>query len=363
MRVWLRLDSARIRSQRWIADLMNVAPFRCAGILVALLVAEPHLLPAGENLSAESLATDEAARRTIERSVPFIEREGVAWIETRKCVSCHQIPFMVWSLSAAKARGIAVDEQKLHGWTAWAVDYPNFSGPNYDPEKDDRKTVLSRNVDTMAQLLLGVSSEARLAPVDEWRSLFRESLKESQQESGMWNPCGQLPAQKRPLRETQEATTMWALLALCGAPDTKQPHGQEFEKGLLWLGNNTQPASTEWWAVRLLLEGARGESRSAEKTRQELQGRQHEDGGWGWLSADESDALATGMALYALKRSGLAADHPAILKARAYLCRTQGDDGSWQVRGTKKNKKDRIEPTAVYWGTCWAVIGLAETLK
>ena len=32
------------------------------------------------------------------------------------------------------------------------------------------------------------------------------------------------------------------------------------------------------------------------------------------------------------------------------------------VKGTKKNKAKQIEPTATYWGSCWAVIGLAETL-
>jgi hypothetical protein len=33
------------------------------------------------------------------------------------------------------------------------------------------------------------------------------------------------------------------------------------------------------------------------------------------------------------------------------------------VKGTKKNKRRQIEPTATYWGTCWAVIGLLETLE
>ena len=37
-------------------------------------------------------------------------------------------------------------------------------------------------------------------------------------------------------------------------------------------------------------------------------------------------------------------------------------DGSWAVKGTKKDKAKKVEPTATYWGTCWAVIGLAETL-
>ncbi|HIE99272.1 MAG: hypothetical protein ABGZ53_12855 [Fuerstiella sp.] len=41
----------------------------------------------------------------------------------------------------------------------------------------------------------------------------------------------------------------------------------------------------------------------------------------------------------------------------------QQDDGSWAVKGTKKNKQDTIQETATYWGTCWAVIGLLESEK
>jgi squalene-hopene/tetraprenyl-beta-curcumene cyclase len=89
---------------------------------------------------------------------------------------------------------------------------------------------------------------------------------------------------------------------------------------------------------------------------------QRDDGGWGWLTADESDGFGTGVALYALARDGLAADQPAIVQGRRFLIETQPAAGSWPVKGTKKDKAKKVEPTATYWGTCWAVIGLAETL-
>ena len=55
-------------------------------------------------------------------------------------------------------------------------------------------------------------------------------------------------------------------------------------------------------------------------------------------------------------------DDAMIKRAQRFLIDTQRDDGSWAVQGTKANKKDRIEETAVYWGTTWAVIGLVESL-
>ena len=66
--------------------------------------------------------------------------------------------------------------------------------------------------------------------------------------------------------------------------------------------------------------------------------------------------------LYALARDGFAPTDPAVTKARAFLMQTQRDDGSWAVKGTKENKKGNIEPTSVFWGTCWATIGLLESL-
>jgi squalene-hopene/tetraprenyl-beta-curcumene cyclase len=112
----------------------------------------------------------------------------------------------------------------------------------------------------------------------------------------------------------------------------------------------------------LLLERGSGNAAAADRCREAILKSQHDDGGWGWLLADESDAFGTGVALYALARNGLSSEHPAIGRARQFLIESQQAAGSWSVKGTKKAKAKQIEPTATYWGTCWAVIGLAETL-
>jgi Tol biopolymer transport system component len=50
------------------------------------------------------------------------------------------------------------------------------------------------------------------------------------------------------------------------------------------------------------------------------------------------------------------------LAACLFLAKSQSEDGSWAVRGTKQNAKDRVEATSTFWGTCWAVIGLCASL-
>jgi hypothetical protein len=72
-----------------------------------------------------------------------------------------------------------------------------------------------------------------------------------------------------------------------------------------------------------------------------------------------------------LLKTGTASDHPAIIRARDYLLRTQYPDGSWLATSHVKNKAqpyfengdphgvDQFLSTAA---TAWAVAGLAQLL-
>ena len=79
-------------------------------------------------LSSLVQASEDPARRAIERSLPYLEREGVAWIEKRACLSCHHVPFLLWSFRELAYFLIWRDlklryKQTLLG-ASWAVIYP-----------------------------------------------------------------------------------------------------------------------------------------------------------------------------------------------------------------------------------------------
>ena len=61
-----------------------------------------------------------AVREAVSRSLPFLEKEGVAWMNDRGCMSCHHVPFLLWSHRAAQAHGLAVDAKKLAEWDEWS---------------------------------------------------------------------------------------------------------------------------------------------------------------------------------------------------------------------------------------------------
>ena len=256
-----------------------------------------------------------AVRHTIERSLPFIEQNGAKWIAEKDCVSCHHTSFMVWSLHAAKRNGISVDQTKLDDWTEWATNWKHLVVSTVRA-KAIREDTLRGQPDTVAQLLLGRSSLNPGSTRPQWFVQYASDLAKEQQDDGSWISGGQLPLQKRPKRETQEVSTMWTLLALhaAGVPDASA--AMVLEKARAWLGDQTSGQSTEWWATRLMLERRLGSADKADTLRAELLKRQRTDGGWGWLCDEDSDALGTGIALYALASDQLPPTRPGIANAR-----------------------------------------------
>ena len=352
------------------------------------------------------------ARTAVERSLPFLEKEGLAWIEKRDCLSCHVVPFMVWSHDEARAKGIPVDAKKLAGWVEWSTRESTacrtltwLTAPILDELKADgvpadtvaklthfttkpelkggKKEAVFRKelgnaltaeerstygpvvlrhaahgmgdgggVDTMAQLLLaGVGG-------DEFAASTRAHLLKFQQPDGSWKPNGQLGGLNRAEGEAVAITTLWTALALGPTSDAAQ-------KAVGFVRKGARGKTTEWLAVRALVEAAFGERGAAEEFLRDLRGRQNADGGWSVVPEAAGDAFATGLALYALGSS----DDAAVPRARKFLAESQEKDGSWAVppgpwtkAGSKPDRNQRLEPIYRYWGSAWAAIGLARTL-
>ena len=318
----------------------------CFAWVVGLATALPVCV-AGEKPAAAGV------RETIAKSLPFIAEKGRSWIEDRKCVSCHRVSFTTWSLESARKRGFEVDP-KLDDWLDWSLNHQLG-------ENDKGAPVGSTNLDGLSQLLLGRDAIGKSKRNDHESSYakFVEMIAKGQEENGTWKPAGQLPRQKRPLPETTAVSTMWNALALGTA--TSEAADSSRDKALGWIKEAKPGESNEWYVARLLIEQRFGTAEETERRLKELTQRQNPDGGWGWKKGDPSDALATGQTLYALQKAGLPSDDPAITQGLRFLIDTQRKDGSWSVPGTK-SKTNQPAETSTYWGTCWAVIGLLETL-
>ena len=351
--------------------------------------------------------SDTAVRDAVSRSLPFLEKEGVTWMKDRGCMSCHHVPFLLWSHRSAQAQGFTVDSQKLAEWDEWIrkdslSKRRQFWLRNYDlgrPEaaklpqavKDKLKPLIARPFQTEAEYLAELtplltedemkSHRATVLKISE-RTLdmddrvggglealgplliasqgtgsvltqpdFRDGvidlMSQIQLADGSWTPGGQLTGMLWTLPTANQATTMWTTLALASydTPDSKR--SASIEKALVYLRQQTpNPDNREWLAIRILFERQFGSAEDVAKLRQQLLDARNGDGAWGWEKGVPSDALTTGLAIYVLAKVRAGDDSSVFRDARKWLLASQQSDGSWLTPAknfTKSTDPERLK--------------------
>ncbi|MBD3675838.1 MAG: hypothetical protein HUJ26_20205 [Planctomycetaceae bacterium] len=314
------------------------------------------LLFLGLSAHIASAADTPAIRGAVKKALPFVVSEGNSWIETKDCTSCHRTSFQTWALTSAFNAGFDVDQTALEELRVWSRDDLNAIN------EDDQKAAATRNLECVSHILW---AERKLfAPRNdrETRAKFLKYLSENQLDSGLWKANGQLPLQRRSKEETQIVSTMWNALALGTSPD--QTSQEARAKAMAQIAQSTTGQSTEELMLRILLAIQENNKEQATRWVSELQSRQRDDGSWNWVGETGSDPLATGMALYALRSARVPVTDPAIQQGVDFLVSHQAENGSWNTTpGTKKKAQGKPVETSIYWGTCWAVIGLTAVLE
>ena len=333
-----------------------------AGTVSLILVTASSLVPGldrtarAESKNGSEARSSEDSRAAIQRALPYIARQTGPWIEQKKCTSCHQVPHALWAMNGARTAGFAVDD-RLSEWNRWSVTFAS---------RDTGETGLkpSARADEIGQMLLAGSLadvKAHAGGEEEpatARKRLISLLHAGQEKTAAWIAGGQLPGQKRSNKETNDATTMWSLLAM-------RSDGAEYkvarDRALATVESTS--TSLEHLVLRYIhsLDAAGSEQVTA--LRSQILSHQNGDGGWGWLLEDKSDALATGQALYALSHTDEDVPRHAVRRAQEFLVRTQQSDGSWRVPSTLKEKEGEPYVISNDWGTAWAVIGLLRTTQ
>ncbi len=319
-----------------------------SGITLVVALLAPGAAPPARTAPAGPPVTKAQARAAVQRAVPFLEKEGVAWLNGRKCIACHHGAWMVWGLTEANRAGIAFDERKLGALADRVASMYLAERAQYEKKK-------SGYVEGTYLLLGGYGGPAASAKATEARRAAFDLLALGQARDGFWTYQGQV--QDRPAREADEATTLWAVVALLDAAGDRDKASRK--RALAWLKRTAQGDGNESLALRLVLEARFGDASRAQALKKELLARQNADGGWSWSKTRTSDPFATGESLYALSLAGVKNDSPAVRAGWSFLVSKQRPDGSW-FAPTKKRKGGNDIST--YWGSAWAVIGLSRTL-
>ena len=81
------------------AVMERISLISCCGVVIFATVMVCEISDAAPDPTSQNV------RSAIERSLPYIEKVGTAWMQERKCNSCHNVTFLVWTYNEAAARG------------------------------------------------------------------------------------------------------------------------------------------------------------------------------------------------------------------------------------------------------------------
>jgi hypothetical protein len=328
-------------------------------LLMAGACAAPPEPPAGNT------PPEPQSRQAIERSLGYLEKEGVAWVRKQHCASCHHVPLMVWALNEARTKGYRVNEKALAEVTTWALATENQAEAFPDLPLDKKRTETDYLGPLFMSLAVGRAKD-RDAATEKGRQRLLAHAVTQQEKDGSWeaNRGG-----RPPVHAPRDVQTSWLLLALSDplpSPGANDPWGGQRDAAAAWLARNPPTDSHQSQAMRLLVcQRLRKPAGDVKPLVESLLRRQNEDGGWSQTPQMTSDAFATGLALYALSGQEAEGVGEAVRRARAFLTGTQRPDGSWPIT-SRPAEPPGPGPTRdlrpiTYVGTAWAAIGLARS--
>jgi len=309
-----------------------------------------------------------AIRDATQRSIDLLEVSSTAFLDSslvkrNDCVSCHQQTLPAVAFSAARERSFRLDEAvlrrqtdaQIHSWSdrianAYEMDEPQADAPI--------------NIGIGLAGLAAVGHKA-----DALTEAFVSYLAATQEKDGSWRGDDFRP----PLEDGRVPAVALALRALQLYPirSREAECRTRIERAAGWIAR-AEAGTANRLAYKLLGLSWSG-SQAAEQRRvaRRIMSAQRPDGGWAQLPGLESDAWATGQALFALQESrAVKSDDPVCERGIVFLLRTQFADGSWFVRSRTwpfqpyfdshfPHGKDQWISAA---GTAWSILALLNTL-
>jgi len=273
-------------------------------------------------------ASDAEIRAAVVKALPLIQKGAVGHREQRTCFACHNQGIPILALTTARAHGFAIDADELQRQLKFIADFLDKNRPNYLKGKGT-----GGQVDTAGYALLALDVGGW--PADETTAAVSEYLLLYQKDDPHWATRA-----NRPPSEVSLFTTNYlALRGLdrYGTAAQKERTAARTEQVRAWL-LKAPAKDTEDRVFRLgALKTLGTEAATLRAAAEDLLRSQRVDGGWGQLDTLDSDAYATGTALFALHRAGgLSVSEPAYQRGLRFLLRTQQPDGTWYVKSRSK---------------------------
>ena len=318
-------------------------------------------------------AAPRTEKQAIESALTVLQTGMKTFGERVKCGSCHHQGLGLMAVGNARQRGYAIDGKLVDEYLKYLGEEGKASASIIHQAQTDRQAAkLALGVDigdfsiAAGYIFSGVAANG--IPANPGFAEMATLLAREQAADGHWG----FAFERGPMQSNFFMPTALTLNVLRTYAPTSEPMTERYARAKQWL--LTTPAPTdENKAARLMgLKWAGASQEEMQAPLRELLAAQNADGGWALESSNHSDAMTTGIALYALRvGGGVAADDPAIRRGVQYLLQMQDEDGSWYLpkRAMPVNTHfDAGSPHgwsqyASFAATCWATMGLIETAE
>jgi ankyrin repeat protein len=325
-------------------------------------VAAPHRTLPQELDESTIIGACETALAALQKTAARSREAFLRHVSKQDCVSCHQQYLPMAAVGQARNRSVRFDREAARRQIDLVA---NPRGPFADREFVAQALFQPDPAHTFGYEMLGLAFEG--GPSSAVTDVRVHHLVTIQASDGRW--INNIP--RPPLMSSDITATALSIHAIkrYGWRGRKAEFATGIERARRWLWS--VEAQTNEEAIFQLL-GLRWAGESTDMTTcllGSLRQKQRKDGGWAQLPTLESDAYATGQALYSLAQflKDPLTD-PAWRRGLRFLLETQEDDGTWHVArrafpfqptmnsGFPHHRDSWISAAA----TSWAVLALTQ---
>jgi hypothetical protein len=221
-------------------------------------------------------------------------------------------------------------------------------------------------VEILMMSLMGLASER--VPADRTIDAVVHNIAAQQHADGSWGSYGIM---RPPTADSLISLTAFGIRSLRDytLPARKAEFEERIARAARWL-QSAEPVTTEDAVMQLLgLKWAGLGASSIDRAARRVLALQRADGGWAQTPHLQSDAYATGTALWALREAG-AGKAQAHKKGVSFLLSTQAADGTWHVVSRAPKFQPYFESGFPYahdqwisqWATGYASLALSYSL-
>lgn len=293
----------------------------------------------------------------VEQALGMTERQSFNFVRIAGCNSCHSQDLPSAAAAFARSRGLRAPRE--------IPQLPQSMMPS--PERIMDLNIVSATSIAWELFDFGMNG----APRSPYTDAAVRAIKAMQTPQGHWSAN----ESRRPPMSTGDfqaaALSIYAIkhYTPAGGEATSE---QSIARAVAWLERSTPETTQDRVFHALALAWANEGAESAKAAAHVLIAMQRSDGGWSQLPGMDSDAYATGQALYALHTAGkMPVTDPAYQKGIDYLLRTQAADGTWHVKSRAIWLQPYFESGFPYGqdqfistaGTAWASMALTAAAQ